>query len=111
MSSAVVEDARAMAKHLVNREAKGPGDTENAMRRIEARYGVSFATLWGLRYRAPKDMMASAYFRLQAAYQAECERQMRRLEHELEITKAKAGAASPLGSPGSETTCGIPSGS
>lgn len=96
MSTAVIEDARTMARHLVNREAKGPGDTENAMRRIEARYGVSFSTLWGLRYRAPKDMMASAYFRLQAAYQAECERQMRQIEHELEITKAKAGAASAL---------------
>lgn len=30
--------------------------------------------------------------RLQAAYQAECERQLRKLQHEIQITEAIAGA-------------------
>lgn len=93
MSDAVyVEQASGWARALVRRESQGPGDTENAMRRIEARYGVPFAALWALRYRHPKGVLASIYFRLHAAYQHECERQMRLLRHELEITRQTAGA-------------------
>jgi hypothetical protein len=93
MSDAVyVEEASQWACLLINRESKGSGDTENAMRRIEARYGIPFATLWSLRYRRPKAIVTSLYFRLHAAYQQECQRQMRLLRHELEITKAIAGA-------------------
>lgn len=61
---AIVDSAANMARDLVQREARGPGDLENAMRRIEARYGVPYATLWSLRYRKPKDIMASALLTL-----------------------------------------------
>ena len=90
-----VNFAKEMASRLVTREARGPGDLENAMRRIEARYGVPYGLLWGLRYRPPKDILLQPFQCLLAAYRAECERQMRQLQHEIKITKATAGANHP----------------
>lgn len=89
--AAYVDQAAEWAKALTRAESRGPGDLENAWRRLEARYGVSPNTFWSLRYRRPKDIAVSVFVRLRAAYQAECERQMRRLKHELEITRAIAG--------------------
>lgn len=91
----IVEEAAAWAEAMVSREARGPGDLPNAMERIARRYGIPHSVLWSLRYRRPKDLFASVYFKLRAAYEAECERQLRQLQHELEITKARAGAAHP----------------
>lgn len=91
MSDISVDQATQWARELTQRECRGPGDLPNAWRRLEARYGVPAQTFWSLRYRRPKDLLASIYLQLRAAYQAECERQMRRLEHELAITKALAG--------------------
>ena len=97
MSEAVfVDEAAEWAKALTRNEARGPGDLENAMHRLEVRYGVPWRTFWALRYRKPEWITALTYQRLRSAYQAECERQMRRYEHELEITKAKAGASETL---------------
>jgi hypothetical protein len=95
MSDVYVEQARGWASQLVRSEIVGPGDLENAMRRIEAKYGVPYSTLWALRYRKPKDMLVTAWFGLKAAYEAECQRQMRKLRHEIEITKAIAGPLEP----------------
>jgi hypothetical protein len=92
--AAYVTDARNWAQELVRRETRGPGDQENAMRRLEARYGIPWRTFWSLKYRPPTDVFVSVYNRLHAAYRAECERQMRLLKHEIEITKAKVGASS-----------------
>lgn len=89
--AALVEQAAGWANGLVLREARGPGDLPNAMQRLEHRYGIPAQTFWSLRYRKPKDVLASIYFRLRAAYEAECERQQKLLRHELEITKAIAG--------------------
>jgi hypothetical protein len=73
--------------------ARGPGDTENAMRSIERDYGVDYWLLWRLRYRksALRDIGVSAYMALKAAYQAECERQMRKLRNEIVTTEQIAG--------------------
>lgn len=94
-SAAFVEEATDWARALVRRECRGPGDIEPAMRRLEARYGLPYSTLWRLRYRKPKDIMVSIYARLQAAYLAECDRQQRLLRHERTIAEAKTriGAA------------------
>jgi hypothetical protein len=89
-----VEQSAQWARELTRREARGPGDIEAAWHRLQHRYGVPFRTFWALRYRPPKTICADLYLRLCAAYQAECERQMRKLRHELEITKATAGAHS-----------------
>lgn len=84
-----VDQASEWANHLVRRESRGPGDIEDAMRRIEARYGLPYSVLWSLRYRRPKDLMVSVYAHLQSVYVAEIDRQQRLLAHEREITEAK----------------------
>src|SRR6185312_2786675 len=81
---------------MLARETRGPGDLEGAMRRLEARYGIPFSTLWGLRYRAPKGLLMGTFARIAAAYHAECERQMRLLQDEMEETKEIAGTDSRL---------------
>jgi hypothetical protein len=95
MSTAVIDDCRRLAGYLVSREIRGNGDTDNAMRRVEQRYGVPFSTLWPLRYRPPRDIGASILARLVAAYQAETSRQQKLAAHELSIAKA-SGPASAL---------------
>lgn len=84
-----VEEASTKASWLVNRESRGPGDIPGAMRRIEQRYGISYATLMSLRYRRPKDILISTYVRISEAHRAECERQKRLMEHETTIADAR----------------------
>lgn len=91
-----VDQAAAWADELVKFESRGPGDLENAMHRVARRHGLPHSIFWKLRYRRPKDVFASIYLTLQTAYAAECERQHRRLAHEVELTRAIAGAADPL---------------
>ena len=90
-----VPQAAEWSKALVQREARGSGDTENAMRRLEQRYGIPWRTFWSLRYRKPRSICADIWLSLRAAYLAECERQARKLEHEIEITRAIAGGDDP----------------
>lgn len=61
------------------------------MRRVASRIGVPYSTLWALRYRPPKDMMVSVYQKIQMALEAERQRQLKRLIHDIEITKAISG--------------------
>ena len=77
-------------------KARGPGDTENAMRMIEREYGIDYGFLWSLRYRRDRlrTISISVYEGIRAAYRAECERQMRKLENEIIITEQIAGADS-----------------
>lgn len=88
-------EAKAWARDLVRIETRCPGDTENAMRRLARRYEMPWRVFWTLRYRAPRDVMASVYLRLEAAYRAELERQERLLRNELQITRLKAGPGHP----------------
>lgn len=93
----LVAKAAKWASALWNKTYEGMGDTqEAAMYRAEQKYGVPAQTFWALRYRPPKDMMASIYMRLMLAYEAECERQEAKLRHELEITKQLAATPSRL---------------
>ena len=91
-------DASAWANELVRRESRGPGDMENAMKRLEARYGIGWRTFWQLRYRPPSDVLVGVYLQLKTAYEAECTRQERLLRHEREVAKAKAKAFEALDS-------------
>lgn len=95
---AYLNEAENWSKALTRMRARGTGDIENAMRSIERDYGVDYWTLWTLRYRRGrlKDIGVSIYMRLKDAYQAECERQMWKLKHEIEITKAISGADSSV---------------
>lgn len=90
-----VTDARTWANELIRRESRGPGDMENAMRRLENRYGVPWRVFWKLRYRPPSDIMAGVYFQLKEAYERECTRQRGLLQHEIEITRLIAGPDAP----------------
>lgn len=82
------EQARTWANDLVRRESRGPGDMRNAMQRLESKYGIPWRTFWELRYRPPADVLHGVWERLRQAHLAECERQMRLLKHDIEITKA-----------------------
>lgn len=87
-SAAYVADARQWAGVLIAREHRGPGDTvDAAMRRAERRYGVDYNTLWKMRYRPPKDIAVTLYFRLKDAFDLECARQEARLAHELKLAR------------------------
>lgn len=88
MSETFVDEAAEKAKYLVHREWRGPGDMDNAMRRVEQRYGVAYSALWALRYRKPKDILMGVYTRIVHAYDAELDRQRRLLDHEFAAAKA-----------------------
>lgn len=86
-----VEIAADYANRMIERETRGPGDTEEAMRRIEAKTGVGYWTLWGLRYRRRdlKTIAADQFARIRSAYLATCERQLTALQNELAAEQAK----------------------
>jgi hypothetical protein len=90
---AYLDEAAEWSRSLTRMKARGPGDTENAMRSIEREYGVDYWLQWRLRYRLSsiKDIGVTAYMALKAAYAAECERQRRRLEHEIIKTERLVG--------------------
>lgn len=90
---AYLDNAERWSKELTRLRARGAGDTENAMRSLEREYGIDYWTIWRLRYRrsALKDIGVSVYHRLKAAYEAECQRQMRKLQHEIEVTEQITG--------------------
>lgn len=84
-----VNQAKGWANGLIRSAHRGPGDTTDAaIHRAAVKHGLDPKVLWRLRYRTPKDMLASVYLKIKTAYEAECERQEARLRHELEITKA-----------------------
>ena len=91
MITAHVDEASGIAKWLTQKEASGPGDMENAWRRLENRYGLPWRMFWALRYRPPRIIDSVLFERLRAAYQAECGRQMKKLQHELSITEKISG--------------------
>ena len=87
-----VDEAKSWADKMVARESRGPGDTDNAMRRLQYKYGVSFNDLWRLRYRPPKRIWTDVYERIRQAYEAQRQEQIRRLKHEIAITEKITGA-------------------
>ncbi|WP_345820159.1 hypothetical protein ABC766_29570 [Methylobacterium fujisawaense] len=95
MPDADVMRARSAFDELLRFETRGPGDTANAMRRIATRAAIPFGKLWALRYRPPKEIASHILARIEAAHAAECERQLRRLAHDVEVTAAAVGSAHP----------------
>ena len=88
-----VSEAKEWASAMVLREMRNPGDMENAMHRLERRYGIPWRTFWNLRYRPPADVLVGVWRQLKSAYEMECERQERLLAHERHIAEAKVLAA------------------
>lgn len=97
-SVAYVDQAADWSRKLTQMRARGPGDTDNAMRSIERDYGIAHSILWSLRYRRDRyrSIGVEIFARLRAAYAAECDRQVRKLRHEIEITKATGIAHSAV---------------
>jgi hypothetical protein len=91
-----VDDAQFWAKQMVQRESRGCGDVENAMHRLESRYGISWRTFWSLKYRPPVDVFVGVYLKLKSAYEDECDRQERMLKDERAIAETKATAFKSL---------------
>lgn len=91
--AAYLDQAAAWSKDLTRMKARGPGDTENAMRRVEREYGIDYGFLWSLRYRRERlrTISISVYEGIRAAYRAECAAQMRKLEHDIKRTEEIAG--------------------
>lgn len=83
-----VETASAYVKRMVERETRGWGDQENALSRLEARYGLPFWSLDHLRTGRAKSVEAGLFARIRAAYLDLCERQVAKLQHEIAIEKA-----------------------
>lgn len=94
MVTAEVTQAKAFASELLRWETRGPGDTDNAMRRIARRHGIEYGQLWSLRYRAPKRIWADVLTAITAAHEAEKQRQLRALSHDTEVTALIAGPES-----------------
>jgi hypothetical protein len=94
--TAYLDQAAVWSKDLTRMKSRGAGDIENAMRQIEREYGIDYGFLWSLRYRRDRlrIISISVYEGIRAAYRAECERQMRKLEHEIRITEEITGAHS-----------------
>jgi hypothetical protein len=90
----IVSDAREWARQMVHAESRGSGDLDRAMAAVARRCGVTVSLIRSLHYRPPKDLWASCYFKIASAYRAECERQARKIEHEIAITSAKVGSTS-----------------
>lgn len=95
--AAYIDAAQRWSKDLTRMKARGPGDTENAMRLIEREYGIDYGFLWSLRYRRDRlrTISISVYESIAAAYRSECERQMRKLQNEIRTTEEIAGPDSP----------------
>jgi hypothetical protein len=92
--AAYLDQAANWSKDLTRMKARGPGDTENAMRQIEREYGIDYGFLWSLRYRRERlrTISISVYEGIRAAYREECARQMRKLENDIKRTEEIAGA-------------------
>src|ERR1041385_4004958 len=91
--AAYLDQAMIWSKDLTRMKARGPGDTENAMRQIEREYGIDYGFLWSLRYRRERlrIISISVYESIKAAYRTECARQMRNLENDLQRTEKIIG--------------------
>ena len=87
-----VEAATEYVRTMVQRESRGPGDLDNAMQRLEAKYGLPFWTLWHLRKGKAKTVEASLLARIRGAYLDMCQRQAANLLHEIK-TEAATGDA------------------
>lgn len=90
-AAAIIDEARTIANDLILRESRGPGDMPRAMERLERQYGIPASTFFTLRYRNPKRIWADVYLQLRAAHDDFRARQLRQLQHDIDITRAKAG--------------------
>ncbi len=96
MASAVyVQQARRWARVVVEAEAKGHGDLDNAIRRVGEAIGCGHSAIWNLVYRSPKRVFADVYLPLFVMYEAARAHQLDRLGLDIDATEALCGPDAP----------------
>lgn len=83
-----VERAGDLVRGMVEMESKGWGDQFAAVRRIGHRYGILLNALEHLRTGRAKTVNGDLLSRIRAAYLDVCERQIAKLQKQLEIERA-----------------------
>jgi len=63
-----IEEAAQWAKQLIHQESRGPGDYDNARRRIARKTRIPYSLLWALAYRKPRVINTGWYFKLMEEY-------------------------------------------
>ena len=86
----VSADTIQLHREMVDREARASGDTESAMRRLEARYGLDYWSQWVCRYK--RKTTPGFAMQLRGAYLDLVERAVRRDLAALEIEQRLKGA-------------------
>lgn len=81
------------ARKMVELESRGNGDQLNALERVARRCGMGTRSLRRLINGETKDPSISVFGRVRAAYLDLCERQITKLQHEVEVDKARYGDA------------------
>ena len=82
------ETATHYMRQMIQAEARGPGDSEGAMQRLEQRYGIGFWTQDRLRKGRAKTCDTSLFQRIQHAYLDLCARQVTKLQHQIATQQA-----------------------
>jgi hypothetical protein len=89
-------EAIQLHREMVDREARASGDTESAMRRLEAKYGLDYWSQWVCRYK--RKVTPQFAVKLHGAYLDLVERSVRRDLEALRIEQAKGAADNDLDS-------------
>lgn len=79
-------------RKAVEIESRGNGDQLNALERVGRECGLKARALRRI-INGETTPTVPVFLRIRAAYLAVCERQIRRLEHEIEVEKARFGDA------------------
>ena len=85
MSAAVASE---YVRTMIHREARGPGEYERAMERLEAKYGLGFWTLDHFRKRKAKTCDVSLFERIREAFVDHCKKQADTLLLDAEVAMA-----------------------
>lgn len=72
-------EASSYVRQMIQLEARGPGDHERAMERLEAKYGLGFWTMDHLRKNKAKTCDVTLYARISNAFADHCGRHAARL--------------------------------
>lgn len=75
-------------RQMVALEARGPGDTDSAMARLEARYGIGFWQISHLRGGRAKTVDVGLFERIRAAFIDHCGAHAARLLHDAQVAQA-----------------------
>lgn len=86
------EETVRLGRECLAREIRGNGDSENAMRRLEAKTGIPFWTWWGLKYRPPKSVPPELMRRIEEYYLSCLESSVRRDLEKIKSQLARTGS-------------------